>query len=98
MQKSAELCAATVLLDYLYTENGEESRAFANAFDSIADFSQENNLIAVADMIIIHNIIPVELLKTLPEKRPSFSPMTTMFGVSDTNTTPPSAESTATEI
>ena len=58
---------------YLYTENGgREQKNFAAAFDSIAEFSPDNSLIAAGDMIVIHNIIPPELLKTLPADKTFF--------------------------
>lgn len=74
MQKSAELLRRNGFsVHYLHTENGgREQEKFAAVFDSIAEFSPESSLIAAADIIMIHNIIPVELLKTLPEKRTFF--------------------------
>ena len=63
MQKSAELLRLNGLkVYYLYTENGgREQEKFADAFDSVAEFSTENNLIASADIIVIHNIINPEI-------------------------------------
>ena len=74
MQKSAELLRRNgFAIHYLYTENGgREQETFAAAFDSLAIFTPENRLISESDLIIIHNIIPPELLKTLPAKRTFF--------------------------
>ncbi|MBO5924309.1 MAG: glycosyltransferase family 4 protein [Lentisphaeria bacterium] len=74
MQKSAELLRKNgFAVHYLYTENGgKDPENFAAAFDSIAKFTPESSLIGLADIIIIHNIIPPELLKTLPEKKTFF--------------------------
>ena len=68
MQKSAELLRNNGFnVHYLYTGNGgRDQEQFAAAFDSIAEFSPANELLTTADMIIIHNIIPPELLKSLP--------------------------------
>ena len=68
MQKSAELLRANgYKVHCLYTENIDRGqKQFAAAFDSIAEFSLANNLIASADIIIIHNIIHQDLLKELP--------------------------------
>ena len=74
MQKSAELLRRNgFAVHYLHTEmGGKDPEDFAGAFDSIAAFSPENNLLKTADMVVIHNIIPVELLKALPENRTYF--------------------------
>ncbi|MBO5791761.1 MAG: glycosyltransferase family 4 protein [Lentisphaeria bacterium] len=58
---------------YLYTdEGGREQAAFASAFDSVGVFSGGNDLIAQADMVVIHNIIPPEYLKYLPAEKTFF--------------------------
>ena len=74
MQKSAELLRNNgFTVHYLYTENGgKDQEQFAAAFDSIAEFSPANDLLTTADMIIIHNIIPPELLKLLPVEKTFF--------------------------
>ena len=74
MQKSAELLRLNGLkVYYLYTENGgREQEKFADAFDSVAEFSTENNLIASADIIVIHNIINPEILQKLPSDKTFF--------------------------
>ena len=74
MQKSAELLRLNGLnIHYLYTENGgREQEKFADAFDSVAEFSTENNLIASADIIVIHNIINPEILQKLPSDKTFF--------------------------
>ena len=74
MQKSAELLRHNdFTVHYLHTETGgNDPEKFAAAFDSIGKFSPEHNLLSAADMVIIHNIIPPELLKNLPEKRTFF--------------------------
>ena len=74
MQKSAELLRKNgFTVHYLHTENGgNDPEKFAAAFDSIGEFSPEHALTASADIVIIHNIIPPELLKNLPEKRTFF--------------------------
>jgi hypothetical protein len=60
MQQSAELLRRNgYAVHYLYTENGgREQEKFAQSFDSTGMFAPENHLIASADMVIIHNIIP----------------------------------------
>ena len=74
MQNSAELLRKNgFAVHYLYTENGgRDQEKFAQSFDSIGIFSPENSLIASADMVIIHNIIPPELLPVLPENKTFF--------------------------
>ena len=74
MQKSAELLRNNGFnVHYLYTENGgRDPELFAAAFDSTAMFTLDNELLKMADMIIIHNIIPPELLKSLPADRTFF--------------------------
>ena len=74
MQSSAALLRQNgFAVHYLYTENGgREQEKFAQSFDSIACFTPENSLITSADMIIIHNIIPPELLKNLPDGKTFF--------------------------
>ena len=74
MQKSAVLLRRNgFAVHYLYTENGgREPELFASAFDSIREFSPEDPLIASADMVLVHNIIAPELLKSLPENKTFF--------------------------
>lgn len=74
MQKSAELLRRNGFqVHCLYAEEGGREQAqFAAAFDSAAPFSAESDLLKSADMVVIHNIIPPELLKFLPEKRSFF--------------------------
>ena len=74
MQKSAELLRRnSFAVHYLYTENGgKEPESFANAFDTVQIFSPENNWLKNADMVIIHNIIGVEYLPFMPEKKTFF--------------------------
>ena len=74
MQKSAELLRRNgFTVHCLYSENGgREQQQFADAFDTAAEFFPESSLIAAADIIMIHNIIPAELLKALPEKKTFF--------------------------
>ena len=59
MQNSAELLRRNgFAVHYLYTANGGRNQeGFAQAFDSVANFTPENNLLYAADIIIIHNII-----------------------------------------
>ena len=74
MQKSAELLRRKGLcVHYLHTENGgHDPEKFAEAFDSISEFSPKNPLLADADLVIIHNMIPVEFLKGLPAEKTFF--------------------------
>ena len=74
MQKSAELLRRNDFrVHCFYTENGgRDQQEFAGAFDSIAEFTPENELIQTADFIVIHNIIPPELLKNLPADKTFF--------------------------
>ena len=74
MQNSAELLRKNGFsVRCLYTEKGgRESEKFASSFDMIEEFSVSSPLIADADIIIIHNIIPTGVLKTLPENRTFF--------------------------
>ena len=74
MQKSAELLRRNDFsVHYLYIEEGgKDPQQFAAAFGSVGKLSPDNRLFSCADLIIIHNIIPVELLKTLPEKKTFF--------------------------
>ena len=74
MQKSAELLHRSGFsVHYLYMENGgREPENFAAAFDSVGEFSPGHTLIYSADRIVIHNIIPPEGLKTLPERKTFF--------------------------
>ncbi len=74
MQQSAELLRRNgFAVHCLYTENcSREQENFAKAFDSIAVFSPESSLITSSDMVIIHNIIPPEMLKNLPENKTFF--------------------------
>ena len=74
MQKSAELLRRNgFTVHYLYMENGgREQDDFAGTFDTIAEFSPGNSLLKNADIVMIHNIIPVESLKILPENKTFF--------------------------
>ena len=74
MQKSAELLRRNgFAVHYFHTENGgKDPGSFAAAFDSVTAFSPENLLLQSADMVIIHNLIPPELLPLLPENRTWF--------------------------
>lgn len=55
---------------YFYTGKKERNaKEFSAAFDSVQEFSTANEQLQRADLIVIHNIIPPELLKTLPEKK-----------------------------
>ena len=74
MQKSAELLRRNGLaVHYLYTGNGgHDQEKFAQSFDTVAAFSPECETLKNADIVIIHNIIPAELLSALPEHRTLF--------------------------
>lgn len=74
MQNSAELLRRNgFAVHYLYSENGgKEQEKFAAAFDSVQEFSANTPWLSSADMVIIHNIIPVELLKVMPENKTFF--------------------------
>ena len=74
MQKSAELLRRHGLeVHYLYTENGGKAQAaFAEAFDSVTEFSPSSVLLQSADIVIIHNIIPPEILPLLPAGKSFF--------------------------
>ena len=74
MQKSAELLRRSGFsVHYLYTGNGgKDQERFAASFDSIAAFSEENFRKTSGDLVIVHNIIPPESLKMLPEDRTLF--------------------------
>ena len=74
MQNSAVLLRKNgFAVHYLYAENGgRDQEKFAQSFDSIAEFSPDNARIDSADAIIIHNIIPPELLPVLPENKTFF--------------------------
>ena len=74
MQNSAELLRKHGFnIHYLYTENGgRDQERFAAAFDSVVEFSLEDERLKTADMLIIHNIIPPELLQSLPAEKTFF--------------------------
>ena len=74
MQKSAELLRRNNFnIHYLHTGNGGRNREeFAGAFNSVAEFSLAGDLLSTADIIIIHNIIPAELLQKLPANKTFF--------------------------
>ena len=74
MQQSAELLRRNGFnVHYLHADNGGKEQAkFADAFDSVSEFSTENNRIAEADIIIIHNIISPEFLHKLPGNKTFF--------------------------
>ena len=60
-------------IHYLYMEKGgKDLENFAGAFDILLPFSPDNMLLETSDMIIIHNIIPVEFLRFLPENKTFF--------------------------
>ncbi|MBO7742385.1 MAG: hypothetical protein J6S21_07515, partial [Victivallales bacterium] len=68
MQQSAALLRRSGFqVHYLHTEDdGRDREQFAAAFDSAAPFSPSAPQLADADIVIIHNILPAEVLKTLP--------------------------------
>ena len=74
MQKSAELLRRNgVCVHCLFTDDGGKDQAkFAQSFDSIALFSPDSKVIETADIVIIHNIIPPELLAQLPGNKTFF--------------------------
>ena len=74
MQQSAQLLRKSGLAVHcLYMEQGgREQQSFADAFDSIQKFSPENELLHRVDIVIIHNIIPVEFLRFMPEGKTFF--------------------------
>ena len=74
MQKSAELLRRNdFAVHYLYTqEGGRVQKEFAEAFDSVALLEKESSCLKEADMIVIHNIIPPDELKKLPENKTFF--------------------------
>ena len=74
MQKSAELLRRNGFsVHYLYTEQGgKDQQTFASAFETLSELTPENPLLRSADLVIIHNIIPAEFLRILPEKRTFF--------------------------
>ena len=74
MQKSAGLLRRNGFhVHYLYTESGgRDQEEFAAAFESTERFTPENSLLESSDIIIIHNIIDVEFLPFMPEKKTFF--------------------------
>ena len=74
IQKSALLLRKNdYIVNYLYTENGgKDQETFAKSFDLIAEFSLQNSAIKEADIIIIHNIIPTDILTALPIEKTYF--------------------------
>ena len=74
MEKSAALLRRNgFAVHCLYIENGgRDQEKFAQSFDSIEKFSGEDNFPASADLVVIHNIIPPQWLKNLPEKKTLF--------------------------
>ena len=70
IQKSAALLRRNgFAVHYLYTEDrGQDQQSFAGSFDTIQKFTPENDWLKKADLVIVHNIIPPELLKNMPEK------------------------------
>ena len=74
MQQSAQLLRRSGLAVHcLYMEQGgREQQSFADSFDSIQKFSPENELLQKADIVIVHNIIPVEFLQFMPEGKTFF--------------------------
>ena len=74
MQKSAELLKRNgfaVHLRYFET-GGKNTCEFAAAFASVKLFSQDDELLNSADMMILHNIIDVKFLEKLPRERTFF--------------------------
>lgn len=74
MQKSAELLRQNGFnLHYLYTDSEvKNSEEFLSSFDSIEFFSQDCRWLKEADLVVLHNIIPVQLLKLLPQNKTVF--------------------------
>ena len=74
MQKSAELLRSYGLSVHCryFEQGGKDQEVFSAAFDSIAAFAPEDDLLKSADLVILHNIIDVKYLKNLPEKRTFF--------------------------
>lgn len=74
IQKSAALLRRNgFAVHYLYTEDrGQDQQSFAGSFDTIQKFTPENDWLKKADLVIVHNIIPPELLKNMPKKKTFF--------------------------
>ncbi len=74
MQKSAEVLRRNGLsVHYLYTGyGGYDQEKFTGAFDSVQEFSLSTDLLTDCDLIIIHNIIPVEIMEQLPLEKSFF--------------------------
>ena len=74
MQNSAALLRKNgFAVHYLYTgEAARNADDFSAAFDSVQEFSVANEYLQTADLIIIHNIIPPELLNDLPADKTFF--------------------------
>lgn len=62
-----------VRVNYLYTgEAARDEFRFAEAFDAVSRFSDGAEFLKQADLVILHTILPAELLKELPPKRSFF--------------------------
>ncbi len=74
MQNSAGLLRKNgFAVYYLYTgETVRNAEEFAASFDCVQKFSCGLEVLKNADLIIIHNIIPPELLNTLPQNKTFF--------------------------
>ena len=73
VQSAALLHRNGFAVHYLYTgETARNAEEFSAAFDSVQEFSAANEYLRTADLVIIHNIIPAELLKSLPEGKTFF--------------------------
>jgi glycosyltransferase involved in cell wall biosynthesis len=61
------------IVNYLYTTcGGVDKEIFAKSFDLMAKFDPENLAIKEADIIIIHNIVPKDILGCLPKEKTYF--------------------------
>ena len=73
VQSAALLHRNGFAVHYLYTgETARNAEEFSAAFDSVQEFSAANEYLRTADLVIIHNIIPAALLKSLPEGKTFF--------------------------
>lgn len=72
-QSAALLRRNGFAVHYLYTGgSARNEEGFAAAFDSVEKFSGTHECLKNADLVVIHNIIPPELLNFLPEGRSFF--------------------------
>lgn len=74
MQSSAELLRRSGFsVHLLYTENaGRNQDHFAASFDSVSEFAEGCPLPEHSDLVILHNILPAEMLKLLPQDKTFF--------------------------